>query len=307
MLSRGNHGIVEGGASACVNLFQRFLQLQQVVGEILVELILVVKIHNESFVLRTAGQHQAKRGLIHIVPLLSHGARVVDDYANRDRNIFVMERDDVLRLPVFKHAERAAVQVRNDVLVVVDHRGVQQDFVDVFAENEDALVIEFLIFLIVLWFIWRWLIWRWLIGRWLIGRWLVLRRRSLSRRRSCRRRGRRARRCRGRWSSSGRCRLGVVLWRGRLRPGWHRHQHTGANHKREEKNPRGPIRQARNIPSWHTHVEGAILSVAAALLLSYAICRRAQPCLDGIRGHIDCAVPLQSWLPRPPGHSDYRW
>jgi hypothetical protein len=39
------------------------------------------------------------------------------------------------------------------VLVVVDHRGVQQNFVDVFAENEDALVIEFLIFLIVLWFI----------------------------------------------------------------------------------------------------------------------------------------------------------
>ena len=60
---------LEGGASARVNLFQRFLQLQQVVGEILVEIILVVKIHHEYFVVRIAGPHQVERGLVHLVPL----------------------------------------------------------------------------------------------------------------------------------------------------------------------------------------------------------------------------------------------
>ncbi len=56
MLGRGDDGIVEGSASAGVNFFQRFLQLEQVVGEILVEIIFVVEVHDEDFVLGIAGR-----------------------------------------------------------------------------------------------------------------------------------------------------------------------------------------------------------------------------------------------------------
>ena len=76
---------------------------------------------------------------------------------------------------------------------------------------------------------------------------------------------------------------------------------------RREQNPRGLIQQARNIPSWHTPVEAAILSVAATSLLSYAICRRAQPWWDGIPARIDCAVRPRSLSPHPPGRWDCRW
>ncbi len=61
-----------------------------------------------------------------------------------------MERDDVLRLPVFKDSEGAPVECGDNVLLVVDHRGVQQDFVHVFAEDENSLVIEFLVLIVFL-------------------------------------------------------------------------------------------------------------------------------------------------------------
>ena len=53
-----------------------------------------------------------------------------------------MERNDVLRLPVFEDRESAAVEGGDDVLLVVDHGGVQQNFVHIFAEDEDSLVVD---------------------------------------------------------------------------------------------------------------------------------------------------------------------
>jgi len=73
-----------------------------------------------------------------------------------------MERDDVLLLPILKHGEGAFVEVGDNVLFIVDHRGVQQDLVHVFAEDEDALIAD-------------WIVLRWLILRWLVLDWLALR------------------------------------------------------------------------------------------------------------------------------------
>ena len=56
-----------------------------------------------------------------------------------------MERDDVLRLPVFKDGEGVFVEVGDNVLFVVDYGGVQQHFVHVFAKDEDALIVELLV------------------------------------------------------------------------------------------------------------------------------------------------------------------
>ena len=67
----------------------------------------------------------------------------------RDRDIYVMERDDVLWLPIFVNRECALIEIGNDVLMVVNDGGMQHDLVHVFFEDEDALVVE-LVFLITL-------------------------------------------------------------------------------------------------------------------------------------------------------------
>ena len=62
----------------------------------------------------------------------------------------MVKRDDVLRLAVFEHGERAAIQIGDDVLLVVDHRGMQQNFVHVFLEDEDSLLVQILVLIVFL-------------------------------------------------------------------------------------------------------------------------------------------------------------
>jgi hypothetical protein len=52
----------------------------------------------------------------------------------------MVEGDDVLRLAVLEHCEGIAFQVGDDVLFVIDHRGVEHDLVDVLAKHKNALV-----------------------------------------------------------------------------------------------------------------------------------------------------------------------
>src|SRR5208282_1213866 len=172
-----------------------------------------------------------------------------------------------LSLTVFVNGEGLAIQIGDDMLLVVDHRRMQQNFVDVFLEDEDTFIACFLAR--TFWF-------------WIVLRWCGV---ALGRRFCC------------------------GLGRRVLRPGRKRSLRSGADHKRDKKrkNPRGPIPQARNIPSWHTPVEAAVLSAAAASLLSYAICRRARPWRDDRPEHIDCAVRRRSWWQRRPGRWDCRW
>ncbi len=133
MFGRGHNRVIQRGTSARIDLFQRLFQLQQIVGEVLIEIVFVVEIHHEDFVLGIARPHQVQRRLIHLVPLLPHRPRVVDHDAHRDRDVLVVKRDDVLLLPVLKHRERAPVQIGDDVLLVVLHSGVQKNFVHILA------------------------------------------------------------------------------------------------------------------------------------------------------------------------------
>src|SRR5436305_3319420 len=132
-----------------------------------------------------------------------------------------MKRNDGLRLPIFINGKSAAVQVRDQMILVVLYRRVQQHFVDIVLEYEDSLVVGILL---------------------LTSR-LGLRGRVLAR-----------------------CRIrGFRLAGGRRRRRLRRQQKLRAGQKNDYKNTKSSdsaIRQARNIPSWHTHVEAAILSVA---------------------------------------------
>ena len=49
------------------------------------------------------------------------------------------EGNDRLWLSIFEYGEVVAVEVGHDMLLVVDHCGVQQDFVDILADDKDSV------------------------------------------------------------------------------------------------------------------------------------------------------------------------
>ena len=68
MFGRSHDRVIKSRAAAGINLVQRLLELQQVVGEILVEILLVVEVHDKDFIFRIAGAHQIQRSLVHLLP-----------------------------------------------------------------------------------------------------------------------------------------------------------------------------------------------------------------------------------------------
>src|SRR5262252_7080054 len=52
VFSRRHNRVIESSPAAGIDLLQRFLQFQQVVGEVLIQVLLVVEVHDEYFVLR---------------------------------------------------------------------------------------------------------------------------------------------------------------------------------------------------------------------------------------------------------------
>jgi len=140
MVGRSHNGLVKRGSSVSVNLFQRLFHLQQVISEILIEIVLVVEVDDTDFVFGIARTYQVERGLVHFVAFFAHRPGIVDHNGHRDRNVFVVKRDDGLRLPILEYGECVLVEVGNDALVVVDDRGMEQDFVDILANDEVATV-----------------------------------------------------------------------------------------------------------------------------------------------------------------------
>ena len=69
-----------------------------VAGEIAVrvQVILVVEIHDEGFVLRIAGLHKRHRGGVYLLALFAHAAAVIDHQAHGYGNIFASEDGNIL-------------------------------------------------------------------------------------------------------------------------------------------------------------------------------------------------------------------
>ena len=137
---RGHDGIVERGSTSGFDLLQSLAQLIDVAGELLIEVVLVVKVDHEDLILRIAGAYQIQCRAVHLVPLLAHGAGVVDDDPHGDRNIFMPERSDCLRLVVLKNAERALVESRDQMVLVIHDRSVHYDLFDFLLEYKNAAI-----------------------------------------------------------------------------------------------------------------------------------------------------------------------
>ena len=143
MVCRRDYRIVQRSSATSFDFLQGFLEPIDVGSKILIKIVLIIKIDDEYLILWITGSHQIQRRLVYLLPLFPHGARVIDDDRHRHRNIFVTKRRDGLRFAIFKDRKRALLQIRDHVLLVVQHGGVQHDFFDFFLKNKDAVVVAF--------------------------------------------------------------------------------------------------------------------------------------------------------------------
>ena len=150
MVGGRDHRVVHRSTASGIDFVQRFLELQKIVGEVLVEILLVVEVDHEDFIFRITGTHQVKGGLIYFGALFPHRAGIIDHNSHGDGDINVMEGDDVLRLAVFVDGESVLVEVGDDSLAIVNHRRVQHDFVHVFLEDEDTLIVDLILIILLL-------------------------------------------------------------------------------------------------------------------------------------------------------------
>src|SRR4029077_18981692 len=116
---------------------ERFFQFRNAAGEILVEVevIVVVKIDDERFVLWIAPLDERERRFVHPRTLVAHAAAVINDEAHADGNVFAFEHRKFLLGLVFEHAKILQLQAVYKSSTVVDHRRMQHDEVDVLSDD----------------------------------------------------------------------------------------------------------------------------------------------------------------------------
>ena len=96
---------------------------------------LFVEIDHEHLVLRVAGAGKRQGGGNHVMALRSHASTVVDDQADRDRDIFVAEILDRLKHSVFVDLEIVFGESGDQSAFVVQRGCVQDHHVHIYADG----------------------------------------------------------------------------------------------------------------------------------------------------------------------------
>src|SRR5882724_5140912 len=290
MVGRGDQRVVKRRAAAGFNFLQAFLQFLDVTGVILVQVVLVIEIDDKNLVIFIAGANQIECSLVYTVALFAHRSGIIDDDSHGDRDVLVTDRSDGLGLAVLQNCVGALVEVRDNVLLVINHGGVEHDLLRARVKDEaTALRTGFL-------------------AR---GGWWSLRRlsRAWLRRSRLSRTGLRLRRRLGRcwlrraglhWGRllslrlgrGRRCWRGIswssILRAGSLRPTSQVKEKYGNYNKQEP-----IIAKVHSNPFLHRREVAANPLAQSASLLSYAIFRHAPGSLDGSRVHIGCVAQSQ--------------
>src|SRR5436305_6564012 len=140
VISRGDDRVIKRRTAARFYMFECGLKLLDVASEFLVEVVLVIEIDDKNLVVGIAGPHQIQRSLVNRITLLSHRAGVVDHNTDGDREIFLMEVSDLLRLIVLKDGEVSFVQIIDQVVPVIDNGRVQGHFPSFSPEYESTIL-----------------------------------------------------------------------------------------------------------------------------------------------------------------------
>ena len=134
VIERADDGVIERGAATSVNAFESFLKFGDAAGEILVEVqvVVVVEVDDKGFVVRIGGLNEGESGFVDAGTLVAHGAAVVNDQAHADGNIFTLKERKFLFSLVFENAEIVFLEAVNKSAAIVEHRGVENNQVDVY-------------------------------------------------------------------------------------------------------------------------------------------------------------------------------
>src|SRR5271167_1210031 len=97
-------GVIEGGSPASGNGRDFFLEIVCAVGERFsaedLEPDIIVEVDDEHFVLRIAGMSEGENGSGDLYEFGTHAAAVVDDQANGDGSVFLLEESELLRAAI---------------------------------------------------------------------------------------------------------------------------------------------------------------------------------------------------------------
>ena len=146
MIERADDGVIERSAAARVNAFEGFLEFGDTAGEILVEIevIVVVEIDDEGFVVRIGSLDESQGGFIDAGTLVAHGTTIVDHQAHADRNIFTLEERKFLFGFILEDSEIFFFKAIYKFATVVEYGGVKDDEANVNLDGA-ALLVDVLI------------------------------------------------------------------------------------------------------------------------------------------------------------------
>ena len=144
MIGRKVHGIIKGGLAAGVDVIERIDQIAYASREILLEVGRVVEVHDERLIIRIALADKRQRGAIHAFAFIPHAAAVVDDEADAQRDVFVLERLDCLLDLVFEDLKMVFRESVYGPALLVEHRNRQLHFECFDAQCVALVLVRFL-------------------------------------------------------------------------------------------------------------------------------------------------------------------
>src|SRR5271167_294211 len=133
MIERADNGVKERCAAARIDALERFFQLWNAIGEVLieVEIKIVVEVDHEGFVLLVAGLNEREGRLVHARPLVAHAAAIVNHQAHADGNILALKGSEFLFHFIFEYPEAISGQTVGKLAAIVKHAGVKHHQADV--------------------------------------------------------------------------------------------------------------------------------------------------------------------------------
>ena len=132
VIERADDGVVQRRAAARIDALEGRSHFREVAGEIVlgVQIVVVVEIDDEAFVLRIGGLDERKRRRIHLRPLVPHAAAIVHDQSKTDRHVLLLEDGKLLLDLIFQHAEIFLHQSGHKHAAVIEHGHMQDDQAD---------------------------------------------------------------------------------------------------------------------------------------------------------------------------------
>jgi len=141
VIDGSNESIVKGSTTSRLHALEGCSQLAYVLGIVLVEKGIFAEVDDEHAVFLLACLHQSQGCVVNFCALRQHGARVINQNAQGDGNTFLAEGGDLLQLAIFVHGKIVARQCGDQMILIIDDGGMQDDLFDFFLKDEAVVIV----------------------------------------------------------------------------------------------------------------------------------------------------------------------